>query len=73
MVHFEFVEPVDQAACAEGIRAVRGCDQRCFRPIFNDPARTRWVRFAKSLFVDALAGVVKPRQPRCGLILSDDE
>jgi hypothetical protein len=30
----------------------------CFRPIFNDSARARWVRFAKSLFVAALAGVV---------------
>jgi len=35
-----------------------------------DPARARWVRFAKSLFF-ARAGVVKPRQPLCGLILSD--
>jgi hypothetical protein len=39
--------------------------------IFNDPARARWVRFAKSLFFAARAGVVKPRQPLCGLVLSD--
>jgi len=33
--------------------------------------RARWVRFAKSLFFTARAGAVKPRQPLCGLNLSD--
>jgi len=72
MVRFEFgARPVDPAASAEHIRVCSGCGQSCLRPVFNDPARARWVRFAKSLFLAAQAGVVKPRQPLRGLVLSD--
>ena len=72
MVRFEFgARPVDPAASAEHIRVCSGCGQSCLRPVFNDPARARWVRFAKSLFLAAQAVVVKPRRPLRGLVLSD--
>ena len=65
-----WARPVDPAASAANVRAGSGCDQRCVRPIFNDPARARWVRFAKSsflrflqeeLFQDTLGFVVFPQ------------
>ena len=66
-----WARPVDPAASAANVRAGSGCDQRCARPIFNDPARARWVRFARSSFFCHRAGVVLPRQPKGGLVLSE--
>jgi len=36
--------------CGSTVGACLGCDRRCFRPIVNDPARARWVRFAKIFY-----------------------
>jgi len=59
MVHFEFgQERLTEPHPLNTVELAQGAIQRCFRPIFKDPARARWVRFAKSLFVAALAGVV---------------